>query len=451
MKIRFLGATNTVTGSRFLLDTGNTRILVDCGLFQGYKYLRQQNWNPMPPATRDVDAVVLTHAHIDHSGYLPVVVRDGFSGPVYCTRGTARLCQLLLPDSGHLQEEDAAFLNRRGASKHQPALPLYTRQDAVQSLQHLRSCDYGEPITVGDLTLRFLRAGHIIGASMVLVESGSKRILFSGDVGRQHDVLMNPPEAIPHCDYLVLESTYGDRLHDKQDPRSALAAVVNPVSRRGGVLLIPSFAVGRAQALIYLLSDMMANGEIPTLPIFLDSPMAIDASRMFCDFAEDHQLSDRACHEIFSRVTYVRDVQESIALGEISYPHIIISASGMATGGRVLHHLKRLLPDPNNTVLFVGYQAGGTRGARLLEGEPEIRIHGQNIRARAHIENLDGLSAHADYAEMLEWLRQTPHLHPQKCFLVHGEEKAIDHFRCHIEQHLGWNVVVPQMSQEFRL
>ena len=451
MKIKFLGATNTVTGSRFLLDTGTTRILVDCGLFQGYKYLRQLNWNPLPLTASELDAVVLTHAHIDHSGYLPAVARDGFSGPVYCTRGTDRLCRLLLPDSGHLQEEDAAFLNRKGASKHKPALPLYTRQDAVKVLQQFEGCDYGEPIIIGDLTLRFHRAGHILGSSMVVVESGGKCIVFSGDVGRQRDVLMNPPEPVPLCDYLVLESTYGNRLHKNEDPQSKLAAIVSQVSQRGGVLLIPSFAVGRAQALIYLLSDLMAKGQIPTLPIFLDSPMAVDASRIFCHFPEEHRLSDDACKEIFSRVTYVKDVQDSIALGDLNYPHIIISASGMATGGRVLHHLKRLLPNAKNTVLFVGYQAGGTRGARLLDGEAQIRIHGRYVRAKAQLESLDGLSAHADYNEMLGWLQQTPGLHPQKCFLVHGEEKAIDHFRCCIEQQLGWNVVVPLMSQEFRL
>ncbi len=451
MKIKFLGATNTVTGSRFLLDTGTTRILVDCGLFQGYKYLRQLNWNPLPFSTRDLDAVVLTHAHIDHSGYLPAVTRDGFSGPIYCTRGTARLCHLLLPDSGHLQEEDAAYLNRRGASKHKPARPLYTRQDAVKALQQFVGCDYGESITIGDLTLRFLRAGHILGSSIIFVECRGKRIVFSGDVGRQQDVLMNPPEPIPLCDYLVLESTYGNRLHERKDPRSTLAAIVNKVSQRGGVLLIPSFAVGRAQTLIYLLSSLMESGQIPTLPIFLDSPMAVDASRIFCHFPEEHCLSDRVCSEVFSRVTYVKEVQESIALSDIRYPHIIISASGMATGGRVLHHLKRLLPDEKNTVLFVGYQAGGTRGDRLLDGEEEIKIHGQYVRAKAQVESLDGLSAHADYNEMLDWLQQTPDLQPLKCFLVHGEEKAIDHFRCQIEQHLGWNVVVPIMSQEYRL
>ncbi len=451
MQIRFLGATNTVTGSRFLLETGTTRILLDCGLFQGYKYLRQQNWNPLPLDSGALDAVVLTHAHIDHSGYLPVIARDGFEGPVYCTPGTNRLCQLLLPDSGHLQEEDAAYLNRKGASKHKPARPLYTRQDAVRTLRQFVSCNYNEPLTIGDLTLRFLRAGHILGSSMVWVEGKGKSLVFSGDVGRQHDMLMKAPEPMPNCDYLVLESTYGDRLHRDEDPRITLASIVNQVSQRGGILLIPSFAVGRAQSMIYLLSDLMEKRKIPTLPIFLDSPMAINASRIFCDFPEEHRLSDSACREIFSRVTYVKEVQDSIALNDIRYPHIVISASGMATGGRVLHHLKRLLPDEKNTVLFVGYQAGGTRGARLLDREAEIRIHGQYVRVKAQVENLDGLSAHADYNEMLGWLQQTPGLRPQKCFLVHGEEKAIDHFRCHIEQHLGWDVVVPSMFQKFRL
>lgn len=451
MKIKFLGATNTVTGSRFLLDTGNTRILLDCGLFQGYKYLRQKNWNPLPLDTSTLDAVVLTHAHIDHSGYLPALTRDGFKGPVYCTDGTRELCKLLLPDSGHLQEEDAAFLNRIGATKHKPARPLYTKQDAILALQQFVSCSYDEPLTIGDLTLRFLKVGHILGSSMVAIESQGKRIVFSGDVGRQDDVLMKPPEPVPACDYLVLESTYGDRLHKGNDPREPLAAVVNQVCQRGGILLIPSFAVGRAQSIIYLLADLMANGRIPSLPIFLDSPMAIDASRIFCRYPDEHRISDSACREVFSKVTYTRDVQDSINLNDIRYPHIIISASGMATGGRVLHHLKRLLPDEKNAVLFVGYQAGGTRGARLLDGEQEVKIHGKYVRVRAQIENLDGLSAHADYSEMLKWLQQTPELKPSKCFLVHGEENAIDHFRCRIEQQLGWDVVVPSMAQEFKL
>ncbi len=451
MKLKFLGATNTVTGSRFLLETDSTRILVDCGLFQGYKYLRQRNWNPLPIDTAALDAVVLTHAHIDHSGFVPVLTRSGFSGPVYCTRGTADLCRLLLPDSGHLQEEEARFLNRVGASKHKPALPLYTKPDAIHALEQFVNCDYEETFCIGDITISFLRAGHILGSSLVLVEAQGKRIVFSGDVGRQHDVLMNPPVPVPPCDYLVLESTYGDRLHNGADPREHLAGIITRVIQRGGILLIPSFAVGRAQTIIYLLADLMAKDRIPELPIFLDSPMSVNASRLFCQYPDEHRISDSACKAVFSRVTYVRDVEESIALGDIRYPHIIISASGMATGGRVLHHLKRLLPNENNAVLFVGYQAGGTRGGRLLEGEQEIKIHGHYVRVKAEVEKLDGLSAHADYREMLQWLQHSEGLAPHKCFLVHGEEKAIDQFRRRINEQLGWHTVVPTMMQEFKL
>jgi metallo-beta-lactamase family protein len=451
MQLTFLGATNTVTGSRFLLDTGTTRILVDCGLFQGYKYLRERNWSPLQFDPKELDAVVLTHAHIDHSGYVPLLVRDGFGGPVYCTHGTRELCKLLLPDSGHLQEEEAAFLNRIGASKHKPARPLYTKQDALHSLEQFDSCDYDDPLTIGDITLRFLPAGHILGSSLVSIESQGKRIVFSGDVGRQHDLLMNPPAPVPPCDYLVLESTYGNRLHANEDPRPELAEVVTTTIQRGGVVLIPSFAVGRAQEIIYLLTDLMAQDKIPELPIFLDSPMAINASHIFLRHPNEHKLSEAACRSLFSRVTYVREVEESIALNDIHYPHIIISASGMATGGRVLHHLKRLLPDAKNSVLFVGYQAGGTRGARLVEGEEEVKIHGKYVRVKAQISNLDGLSAHADYSEMLSWLQHSEGLRPKKCFLVHGEENAIDHFRCRIDEKLGWNTVVPSMQQTFKL
>lgn len=451
MKLRFLGATNTVTGSRFLLETGNTRILVDCGLFQGFKYLRERNWNPLPIEGVDLDAIVLTHAHIDHSGFIPVLTRNGFSGPIFSTRGTSDLCSLLLPDCGHLQEEEAAFLNRIGASKHKPALPLYTRQDGLDALNQFVSCDYGDSQRIGDVTISFLRAGHILGSSMICVEAEGKRLVFSGDVGRQHDVLMKPPAALPPCDYLILESTYGDRLHNGVDPRQRLAEIINRVIKRGGILLIPSFAVGRAQAIIYLLADLMVNNQVPELPIFLDSPMSIDASHMFCRYPDEHRIGDEACRNAFSRVTYVRNVEDSIALGEIRYPHIIISASGMATGGRVLHHMKRLLPDKNNAVLFVGYQAGGTRGARLLEGEREIKIHGKYVRVKAEVSNLEGLSAHGDYRELLQWLAADKALQPRRCFLVHGEEKAIDCFRGRIEEQLGWRTTVPTMMQEFTL
>ncbi len=451
MKLTFLGATNTVTGSRFLLEIGERKLLIDCGLFQGYKYLRQRNWDAFPVDPQAIDAIVLTHAHLDHSGYVPLLVRQGYTGPVYCTSGTADLCELLWPDSGHLQEEEAAFLNRIGASKHKPALPLYTRQDAVEALAFLKPQDFEQALRIDDISITFLRSGHLLGASLVCVEAGGKRIVFTGDVGRPHDVLMKPPVSVPPCDYLVLESTYGDRLHEAGDPRAQLKALIARVSERGGVLLIPSFAVGRAQAMIYLLVDLMEKGEVGELPIYLDSPMAIDASRMFCRYDGEHRLSHRACDRVFARVKYVRDVEDSIALAEVRYPHVIISASGMATGGRVLHHLKRLLPGPENVVLFVGYQAGGTRGARLVNGEQDVRIHGREVRVRADVAVLDGLSAHADYRELLDWLSKSQGVAPKTCFLVHGEESAIDGLRWRIGHTFGWHTEVPCMGQSFTL
>jgi metallo-beta-lactamase family protein len=451
MDITFLGATGTVTGSRYLVTSASRRILVDCGLFQGLKQLRLRNREPLPFEPGSLDAVVLTHAHLDHSGYLPVLVRDGFSGPVYCTPATRDLCSILLPDSGHLQEEDAAFANRHGHSRHKPALPLYTEADAERSLRSLRPLPFEEPLTLpGGIELRLHVAGHILGAAMVSLRTSAGEVLFSGDLGRARDPLLPPPTPIRRADYLVVESTYGDRLHPDIDPLDGLAEVIKRTARRGGVLLIPSFAVGRAQSLLYLVHLLKLRERIPDLPVFLDSPMATRATRTFVAHPEAHRLDGPAADALSSAARAVESVAESRAIDAMTYPRIVISASGMLTGGRVLHHLKVFAPDPRNTILLVGYQAAGTRGAAMLSGASTIKVHGSYIPVRAEIATLENASAHADYAEILQWL-EFFEIPPRTTFITHGEPVAADALRHRIEESLGWACRVPEYRERAEL
>lgn len=447
-KLTFLGGVGTVTGSKYLLDVADTRIMVDCGLFQGYKNLRQRNRAPLPVDPSSIDAVVLTHAHLDHSGYLPLLIKNGFRGKVHCTAATRDLCSILLPDSGHLQEKDADFANRHRFSRHRPALPLYTLEDAQAALKSfspvpfLRECDVAGPVK-----LRFFPAGHILGAAIAELRFSDRTIVFSGDLGRPNSATMVDPAPIEFADYLLVESTYGNRLHEKGDPEDVLADMITRTAERGGTIIIPSFAVGRTQTLLYHLHKLKAAKRIPDLPIYLDSPMAIDASEIFCHDLEVHKLSAAQCRDSCAVSHYVRSVEESKRLDEEPMPKVIISASGMATGGRVLHHLKRYVSDPRNTVLFAGFQAGGTRGAAMTSGARRIKIHGEYYPVQAEISNLHMLSAHADADEIMSWLRNfsTP---PRMTYVTHGEPDAADALRLRIEEELGWECMVPDYRDE---
>jgi metallo-beta-lactamase family protein len=442
-RIRFLGAADTVTGSRYLVETDGARVLVDCGLFQGYKKLRERNWADPPFDPASLDAVLLTHAHIDHSGYLPKLVKLGFRGRVHCTSGTRDLLSILLPDSGHLQEEDAKRANKYGYTRHRPAEPLYTQADAERCLPQLGAWPLGERFEpAAGVTATFTRAGHIIGSACLALRIGGTTITFSGDVGRPNDPLMKPPAPLAATDYLVVESTYGDRRHPPADVTETLARVVNQTAEEGGVILVPSFAVGRAQHLLHLLARLRTHHRIPDVPIYLDSPMSIDATAIFRDHEDDHRISRAECDAMCRVAEYARTPDDSKAIDRRRGPMIVISASGMATGGRILHHLRRFLPDRRNTVMFVGYQAAGTRGRALVDGADEIKIHGEYVPVKARVVLAEGLSAHADYAELIAWLGQAK-LSPRRVFVTHGEPAAADAFRRRLRDAFGWDAVVP--------
>ncbi len=449
--LKFLGGAGTVTGSRHLLESGGRKLLVDCGLFQGLKALRLKNWAPFPTPPADIDAVVLTHAHLDHSGYLPKLVREGFDGPIYCTEATAALCELLLLDSAKIQESDAAFANRHGFSKHQPALPLYGRRDADRALRRLKPLALDRTYDLGHgAALRLRTAGHILGAATAEIRWSDRTVVFSGDLGRYDDPLMPDPAPVGSADYLVVESTYGDRAHAQVDPASALLETIERTTRRGGTVIIPAFAVGRAQELLYLCWKLKRSGKLPLTPIYLDSPMAINATGLLQQHLSDHRLAAEDCEDAMSIATYVQDVEESKALSHNTMPKVTISASGMATGGRVLHHLKAFGQDPRNTILFAGYQAAGTRGEALINGAREVKIHGAWIPIRAEIDNLQMLSAHADAGEILRWLGgfERP---PTKTFIVHGEGHASQALGRRIEAELGWDCTIPQEGEAHAL
>ena len=447
MRITFLGATGTVTGSKYLINAGAKKILVDCGLFQGYKQLRLRNWAPLPVAAKDIDAVVLSHAHLDHSGYLPLLVKNGFRGAVYCSEATQDLCAILLPDAAHLQEEEAAYANRRGFSRHKPALPLYKTEDAERSLTHLTPVGFGEKTLLpGGVTLRLRPAGHLLGASLVELTHDGETLLFTGDLGRPNDPIMVAPVAVARADFLVVESTYGDRRHDERDPKQQLSEVVNRTAARGGAVIVPAFAVGRAQLLLHLTHTLKLARAIPDIPVFLNSPMAVDTTRLYHRYRAEHRLTPEQCDALHTAAKIVNSAEESKHLNELRGPMIVISASGMATGGRVVHHLKAFAPDPRNTILFTGFQAGGTRGAAIVNGAESVKIHGEYVPVRAEVVSMDNLSAHADYVEILAWLGhfETP---PKRTFITHGEPSAADALRRRIEEKLRWDVEVPEHLQ----
>lgn len=452
MQIQFLGAAGTVTGSKYLLTTSSSKIFVDCGLFQGYKPLRLKNWEDLPFNPATLDAVVLTHAHLDHSGYLPSLIKQGFRGKIYCTEATYDLCKILLPDSGHLQEEDADYANRHGFSKHHPALPLYTEEDAIHALKFFSTVQFNTPVKpTKDLTVEFHPAGHLLGAAIVSITDGDKTITFSGDLGRLNDPIMVAPAIIKKTDYLVLESTYGNRKHDPADPMELLGKTICDTVNRGGVVVIPSFAVGRAQLLMHYIHLLKQSGGIPPLlPVYLNSPMAKDATLLYNKHHEEHRLTAAQTAEMCHAAKIVNTVEESKALNFQRMPMVIIAASGMATGGRVLHHLKAFASDPRNTILFAGYQAGGTRGASMLAGAESIKIHGQYVPLRAQVVQIDNLSAHADYEEILSWLSHFEAA-PKMTFLTHGELEAADALRKRIEEKMGWSVNIPSHGDKITL
>jgi metallo-beta-lactamase family protein len=457
--LRFLGAAGTVTGSKYWIEAGGRHVLLDCGLFQGLKQLRLRNWAPPPFPLAALDAVLLSHAHIDHSGYLPLLAREGYRGPIYCTPATADLLRILLPDAAHLQEEDAERANRRGYSKHHPALPLYTAVDAETALGLLEPRPYAKSFAVIDgIASLFRRAGHILGSASVELQlegSPSHTLVFSGDLGRPDRPILRDPEPVPFADTLLVESTYGDRTH-APDPSGELARIVNESVARGGALVVPAFAVGRTQELLWTLRRLEDEQRIPRLPVFVDSPMAIGVTEIYTRHPDEHDLEMEALLDAgrcpLSSHTFhlARTREESKALNQFNGSMIILSASGMATGGRVLHHLKQRLPDARTTVLLPGYQAAGTRGRALQEGARFVRIHGADVPVRAHVETLDGFSAHADRSEILTWLRgfERP---PRHTYVVHGEPQAAEALATEVRARLGWTVTVAVDGMEIEL
>ena len=451
MRLTFLGGSGTVTGSKALLEHDGRRLLIDCGLFQGLKQLRLRNWEPLPIEPARIDTVVLTHAHLDQARQVAAVVEAGFNGRVHATQATRDLCHLVLPDSGRLQEEEADYANRHGFSRHKPALPLYDEAQAQRALRHIDGHPYDiaiEPLP--GLRVRFVAAGHLLGAASVHVEWGGCSLLFSGDLGRDDDLLMKPPARPPQADHVVIESTYGDRLHRSSDPLDELAQVISRTAARGGVVIVPSFALGRAQTLLLAIHQLKLTHRIPDMPVYLNSPMAAGATRLYERHSALHRLSREQCAEAFGGVTVITDVAASKQLNELRWPSIIVSASGMASGGRVLHHLKAYAPDPRNTVVFAGHQAAGTRGAAMVTGANAVKIHGQYVPVRAEVVHLDSFSAHADCDGLLRWLQALP-VPPREVFINHGEPVPADALRLSIEERFGWRVRVAEHGQPMAL
>lgn len=461
--LQFLGATGCVTGSKYLLTARDgEQIMVDCGLFQGPHELRDRNWEPMPVEGARIDSIVLTHAHLDHTGFFPRMAKNGFEGKVYASETTVDLCGILWPDSGRIQEEDALFANKTGYTKHKPALPLYTEAEARAALHYLQGVKYQTPFQLSkNFTFTFYRAGHILGSCLVALgihedAAPPLRLLFSGDLGRYDQPITPDPTPIEAADLMVVESTYGDRLHDPGDPKAKLADAINATLKRGGTVIVPSFAVGRTQELLYLLRELVDEHRIASIPIFVDSPMATSVTNVLLAHPEEHDREMTALeqHGIdplgTEQVRFVRDAEESKSLNTNPVPKVIIASSGMCTGGRVLHHLRHRIGDPLNTVLFVGYQADGTLGRYLKDGAKETKIHGQRVVVRARIESIEHFSAHADYNEELRWL-STLQKPPRAVFITHGEDPARQSLSQKITRRLGWKTILPQYLQTFNL
>ncbi|WP_339880951.1 MBL fold metallo-hydrolase [uncultured Algoriphagus sp.] len=460
VSVKFLGAAGSVTGSRYLLDLGDFEFLVDCGLFQGKRELRRRNWDKFPMPPTDMEAIVLTHAHMDHVGYLPKLVKDGFSGPIYCTAATAEIAKILLLDSGKLQEEEAEYARKKGYSIHENPEPLYTVEDAEAVFPLLVPQNFKKPFSIHpSIEVTYYHAGHILGAAIAKIvikgDKQTKKLVFSGDLGRYHDPILYPPTLIPEADVIWIESTYGDRISTTIKPEEELSKAINDVFSRDGLVIIPAFAVGRTQLVMYYLYQLMRKGKIPKVLIYLDSPMAINVSNLYKQFHQDHKLigvlDDNDQHPFHhSQLHYFRKQEQSRTLNDLKGKAIIISASGMATGGRVLHHLFHHLPNENNGVVFVGYQAEGTRGWRLVNEEPEIKIYGQEVPVKAKIYSVEGLSAHADQNELMEWAEGFSEK-PKLAFIVHGEEESSGALSQKLKNELGWNTVIPNYLESFML
>ncbi|SEJ39744.1 metallo-beta-lactamase family protein [Cyclobacterium xiamenense] len=460
VKVKFMGGAGTVTGSRFLLETDRFRLLIDCGLFQGLKELRLRNWESFPTDPAKIDAIILTHAHIDHSGYLPKLVKEGFSGPIYLTEASLELVKILLLDAGKLQEEEAKFAAQKGYSKHQKPLPLFTQEDAERVFPMLKAISFEEEVTIADhIQLTAYNAGHILGAAIIKLKvtgaNQEKKLVFSGDLGRYRDPILNPPADIPFADVLFLESTYGDRVNESIDIDKRLGRVIRETYQRGGVSLIPSFAVGRTQMLLFYLHRLQEKGLIPAIPIYVDSPMAINVTELYKKFVHYHHLGPSLEEKganpfLHPNLHYYREQEASMSLNHIKGDAIIISASGMATGGRILHHLYHRLPNENDSVLFVGYQPEGTRGRKILDGEDTCRIYGIDVPVKASIHFIDGLSAHADQAELVTWCENFISK-PKYTFLVHGEKKASEKLAGILKDTYAWNTICPGYMESFEL
>ncbi|HLU69599.1 MAG TPA: MBL fold metallo-hydrolase [Fibrobacteria bacterium] len=451
MYLSFLGAAGTVTGSRFVLEQGRHRLLVDCGLFQGLKNLRLRNWAPFPVAPDKLGAVLLTHAHLDHSGYLPKLVKEGFTGPIFGTAATLDLLRILLPDSAKLMEKDAEFAKRRGYSKHKNPKPLYTARDVERCYRQFSPVAWERVARApGGFAIHLRRAGHILGAASASIVAGGRSITFSGDLGRTGDPLLPDPHPPAASDYVVIESTYGNRIHPAEDPLDTLAAHIKRVHARGGKIIIPSFAVGRMQSLLWYLHRLKADARIPGLPVFVDSPMASSATELYARHGDDHRGDHGDCAAAFDAAHYVADPEESARLTARKGPCIILSASGMATGGRVLHHIRAAAPDTRNLILFAGFQAAGTRGADLVAGNRRIKMHGEYVDIFCEVAQLENASAHADADGLMAWLGRIPKP-PRKVFVVHGEPTAADALRRRIGDELGFDAVVPEHGEKVEL
>lgn len=456
MKISFFGAAQEVTGSRHFVEHGDTKILVDCGMFQGSWESARRNHDPFPVDPKTITAIVITHAHIDHTGYIPALIKQGFKGPIYCSKGTFALTSLLLVDSGFLQEEKAKKHFKEVNPEHPPLPALYTVQDAEHALQFFKVVAYDTPFRIGPLTVTLIRSGHILGSAFVVVSDGTDTLTFSGDLGRPQQFIMKTPPQLTKTDFLVLESTYGGKNHTKNDTTKItdsikeIGDIVNATIKKGGVLVIPCFAVGRTEEILYCLYQLRKEKIIPAVPIFLDSPMAIKIAGFFCDYHDEYTLTPELCKEIFSIATHTRTAEESKKINKINSPTIVIAGSGMADGGRVPFHLKRFIADPKNSILFVGFQVQGTKGYSLVSGTKTIKLLGETYKVKADIKAIDTLSAHADSDEILAWLTHFENK-PKKVFLTHGELESAQALKVAIEKRFGWSVIIPKFRDSFEL